>query len=93
MHVKGLMRLASYLRDRFSLNSDSGKAPLDIALEPAHFDQGLYVQSVIEALRKSSDTRQWVKVEIDNFILKEFLDCFFIIWSGHYNKIFNCKCN
>lgn len=63
MHVKGLMRLASYLRDRFSLNSESGKAPLDIALEPAHFDQGLYVQSVIEALRKSSETRQWIKVE------------------------------
>jgi len=63
MHVKGLMRLASYLRDRFSLTSDSGQPPLDISLEPAHFDQGLYVQSVIEALRKSSQTRQWEKVE------------------------------
>ncbi len=65
--MKGLMRLASYLRDRFSLTSDSGQPPLDISLEPAHFDQGLYVQSVIEALRKSSQTRQWEKVCTNDF--------------------------
>ena len=69
MHVKGLMRLASYLRDRFSLGAGVGAGggqnhhqQVDPTLEPAHFDQGLYVQSVIEALRKSNETRQWVKV-------------------------------
>jgi len=64
MHVKGLLRMASYLRDRFSLQqTESGHQPLDVYLEPSNFDQGLYVQSVIEALRKSNSSRQWVKVE------------------------------
>ncbi len=29
--------------------------------------QGLYVQSVIEALRKSNETRSWTKVSISDF--------------------------
>lgn len=58
IHMKGLMRMVSFLRDRFS-----GVEPqTDSVYEPALFDQGLYIQSVIEAMRKSSETRQWVKV-------------------------------
>jgi len=67
MHVKGLLRMASYLRDRFSLQqTENGQQPLDVYLEPSHFDQGLYVQSVVEALRKSNSSRQWVKVETND---------------------------
>jgi len=68
MHMKGLLRMANYLRDRFTGGGSGlgggGNLPngQDPSYEPALFDQGLYVQSVIEALRESSETRQWVKV-------------------------------
>lgn len=57
LHIKGLKRMAAFLFDKFSTNSSSSSSQ-----EPALFNQGLYVQSVIEALRKSHETRQWTKV-------------------------------
>jgi len=55
IQLKGLVRMVNYLRDRFTGLQDLG-------VKPSMFDQGLYVQSVMEALRSSSQTRQWVKV-------------------------------
>ena len=56
VHSVGLVRMLSDMKDVFlSRSRDHGAAT---------FSDGLYVQAVMEAIRKSSDTRQWRKVEM-----------------------------
>lgn len=59
-YIKGLCKMVSALRESFA--SDTWvKEPVQAA---ATFEDGLYVQAVLDAIRKSSDTRSWVKVSI-----------------------------
>ncbi|XP_052866983.1 glucose-fructose oxidoreductase domain-containing protein 1 [Anopheles cruzii] len=63
-YVKGLCKLVGALRDAFHPNKESAgwiKEPVQAA---ATFEDGLYVQAVLDAVRKSSDERCWTKVSI-----------------------------
>lgn len=61
-YIKGLCKMVSALRESFAQETSSWvKEPVQAA---ATFEDGLYVQAVLDAIRKSSDTRSWVKVNI-----------------------------
>lgn len=65
-YLKGLYKMMGALREAFLPVEDKHgwvKEPVAIA---ATFEDGLYVQAVINALRKSSNNRQWVRVEVMN---------------------------
>jgi len=71
IYLKGLVRMMSHMKEAFTSGSfgleqgDCGQQwgpdPCSVA---ATFDQGLYVQAVVEALRRSSASRQWTKVVV-----------------------------
>ncbi|XP_064466801.1 glucose-fructose oxidoreductase domain-containing protein 2-like [Ornithodoros turicata] len=63
-HVKGLVKMVGALRDAFAGRGSGqvwGKEPVSSA---ATFEDGLYIQAVIDAVRQSSKTREWVQVEL-----------------------------
>lgn len=61
-YIKGLCKMVSALRESFVQEPGSWvKEPVRSA---ATFEDGLYVQAVLDAIRKSSDTRSWVKVHV-----------------------------
>jgi len=71
IYLKGLVRMVSHMKDAFNnggfgvdqkdCGQQWGNDPASVA---ATFDQGLYVQAVVEALRRSNSSRQWTKVVI-----------------------------
>lgn len=63
-YVKGLCKMVGALRDAFHPNKESAgwiKEPVQAA---ATFEDGLYVQAVLDAVRKSSEDRCWTKVNV-----------------------------
>ncbi|XP_014243439.1 glucose-fructose oxidoreductase domain-containing protein 1 [Cimex lectularius] len=63
-YVKGLFKMVGALREAFlPLEDKRGwvKAPVALA---ATFEDSLYVQAVIDALRKSSVNREWTRVRV-----------------------------
>lgn len=64
LYIKGLNKMLTVLKESFT-ESDStwNKQPISSA---ATFNDGLYVQRVIEAIKKSNELRAWVKVECKN---------------------------
>lgn len=63
-YVKGMCKMISALKEAFlPVKEKAGwvKEPVCLA---ATFEDGLYVQAVLDAVRKSSQTREWVKVTI-----------------------------
>lgn len=62
--LKGLRKMIGALREAFQSVEDKRgwmKEPVSLA---ATFEDGLYVQAVIDALRRSSKNREWVKVNV-----------------------------
>lgn len=62
--IKGVCKMVSALREAFlPVKEKAGwiKEPVSLA---AGFEDGLYVQAVLSAIRESSQSRQWVKVQI-----------------------------
>lgn len=63
-YMKGLFKMMGALKEAFLPVEDKRgwiKEPVALA---ATFEDGLYVQAVIDALRKSSTNKEWVKVSI-----------------------------
>lgn len=61
-YIKGLCKMVGALRESFVQEPGSWvKEPVRAA---ATFEDGLYVQAVLDAIRQSSDTRSWVKVNV-----------------------------
>lgn len=63
-YAKGLCKMVGALREAFlPVKEKAGwiKEPVCLA---AGFEDGLYVQAVLSAIRESSQTRQWVQVNI-----------------------------
>ncbi|KAL1516895.1 hypothetical protein ABEB36_000731 [Hypothenemus hampei] len=63
-YVKGLCKMVSALREAFlPINDQAGwiKEPVCTA---ANFEDGLYVQAVLSAIRESALNKQWVKVTV-----------------------------
>jgi len=63
-YIKGLCKMVGALREAFlPVQEQKGwiKEPVQTA---ATFEDGLYVQAVLDAIRKSSEDRSWVKINI-----------------------------
>lgn len=61
-YVKGIAQMVSALRESFIQEQSSWiKEPVQAA---ATFEDGLYVQAVIDAVRRSSESKNWIKVSI-----------------------------
>lgn len=60
IHSIGMVRMIKALRDCFQARAEGR----EVDTGAASFSDGLYVQAVMEALRRSSETRQWRKVEM-----------------------------
>ncbi|XP_055379600.1 glucose-fructose oxidoreductase domain-containing protein 2 [Condylostylus longicornis] len=61
-YIKGLCKMVGALKESFSQNENAWvKEPVQAA---ANFEDGLYVRSVIDAICKSNECRNWCKVEI-----------------------------
>lgn len=59
-HINGMCKMIGALREAFIQEQSSWvKEPVQMA---ATFDDGLYVQAVLDAIRKSSDSKSWIKV-------------------------------
>lgn len=57
---KGLTKMIGALKDAF--NSSSGWAKEAVS-SAANFSDALYVQVVLEAIKRSSDSRTWIKID------------------------------
>lgn len=63
-YIKGLCKMVGALKEAFSQKDSSWvKEHVQVA---ATFEDGLYVQAVLEAIRKSSDSRTWQRVVISS---------------------------
>lgn len=61
-YIKGICKMMGALRESFVQEQSSWiKEPVRTA---ATFEDGLYVQAVLDAIRQSSDNKNWVKVQI-----------------------------
>lgn len=61
-YIKGICKMIGALRESFVQEQSSWvKEPVATA---ATFEDGLYVQAVLDAIRQSSDIKAWVKVQI-----------------------------
>lgn len=64
LYMKGLCKMIAALKESFAAKESSWvKEPVQAA---ATFEDGLYVQAVLEAIRKSSDTKTWQRVQINS---------------------------
>lgn len=57
---KGLMKMIGALKDAFTSSSGWAKEAVSLA---ANFSDALYVQVVLEAIKRSSDSRTWIKID------------------------------
>lgn len=63
-YMKGLLKMVGALKEAFAAREDLQswvKEPVTMA---ASFEDGQYIQAVVDAIRLSSKGREWVKVEI-----------------------------
>ncbi|RZF38040.1 hypothetical protein LSTR_LSTR006439 [Laodelphax striatellus] len=63
-YMKGLFKMMGALREAFLPVEDKRGWVKEPVASAATFEDGLYVQAVIDALRKSSVNREWVKISI-----------------------------
>lgn len=63
--IAGLLKLLGSLREAFNTpNGKEWKRESTVGLLGAGFEDGLYIQAVIQAIKKSSNECQWTKVSI-----------------------------
>lgn len=60
-YIKGMTKMVGALKEAFATSNGWAKEAVSSA---ANFNDALYVQSVLEAIRKSSENRAWIKVDM-----------------------------
>lgn len=63
-YLKGIIQFIEAVKDAFEKEEERQSYCTDPVRPAASFEDALYVQSVVEAIRKSSKTKQWIKVEV-----------------------------
>ncbi len=63
-YLKGLIKLVDSVKDAFKSIEDKHSWCKDPVTVAATFEDGQYVQTVVDAIRKSSKSREWVKVKV-----------------------------
>lgn len=61
-HLKGLIKLVDAVKDAFRFVEEKHGWSSEPVLSAATFVDGQYMQAVVDAVRQSSKTRQWVRV-------------------------------
>lgn len=59
-YIKGMMKMVGALKEAFATTTGWKKEAVSAA---ANFNDALHVQTVLEAIRKSSETRNWIKID------------------------------
>lgn len=62
--IKGICKMVAALKEAFDPVKEKAGWIKEPVCSAANFDDGLYVQAVLSAIRESSSTRQWVKVDV-----------------------------
>jgi predicted dehydrogenase len=62
-YIKGLTKMIGALKEAFTTSTGWAKEAVSSA---ANFSDALYVQVVLEAIKQSSDTRSWIKINQDD---------------------------
>lgn len=63
-YIKGLRKMIAALREAFQSVEDKKGWVKEPVFSASTFDDGLYVQAVIDALRQSNRQREWAKVNM-----------------------------
>ncbi|GIY84694.1 glucose-fructose oxidoreductase domain-containing protein 2 [Caerostris extrusa] len=63
-YMKGLLKMIGALKDAFATQEDLQSWVKEPVAMAATFEDGQYIQTVIDAIRLSSKAREWVKVEL-----------------------------
>ncbi|KAL6432528.1 hypothetical protein ACFW04_006832 [Cataglyphis niger] len=63
-YIKGLRKMIAALREAFQSVEDKRGWIKEPVFSASTFEDGLYVQAVIDALRESNNQREWAKVNI-----------------------------
>lgn len=63
-YLKGIIRLIEAVKDAFEKEEERQSFCKDPVLPAASFEDSLYVQTVVDAIRKSNKTKEWVKIEV-----------------------------
>ncbi|KFM82361.1 Glucose-fructose oxidoreductase domain-containing protein 1, partial [Stegodyphus mimosarum] len=63
-YMKGLLKMVGALKEAFASQEDLQSWVKEPVAMAASFEDGQYIQAVIDAIRLSSKGREWVKVEI-----------------------------
>lgn len=63
-YVKGFFKMIGSLKEAFLPVEDKSGWVKEPVADASTFEDGLYVQAVIDALYKSSARREWVRVEM-----------------------------
>ncbi|XP_017780164.1 PREDICTED: glucose-fructose oxidoreductase domain-containing protein 2 [Nicrophorus vespilloides] len=63
-YAKGLNKMVASLKEAFSPVKEKAGWIKESVCSAAGFEDGLYVQAVLSAIRESSQTRQWVTIDI-----------------------------
>lgn len=61
-YIKGMMKFVTTLKEAFASSSGWAKEAVSSA---ANFNDALYVQAVLGAIRKSSENRTWIKIDME----------------------------
>lgn len=63
-YMKGLLKMVCALKEAFASQEDLQSWVKEPVAMAASFEDGQYIQAVIDAIRLSSKTREWVKIEV-----------------------------
>ncbi|ELT96840.1 hypothetical protein CAPTEDRAFT_120941 [Capitella teleta] len=64
LQLKGLIKLIDSVKEAFKSGEDKHSWTKEPVAYAATFEDGQYVQTVVDAVRKSSKAREWVKVQV-----------------------------
>ncbi|XP_060066212.1 glucose-fructose oxidoreductase domain-containing protein 1-like [Ylistrum balloti] len=63
-YLKGIIRMIEAVKDAFEKEEERQRYCQDPVLQAANFEDSLYVQTVVDAIRKSNKTKEWMKVTV-----------------------------
>lgn len=63
-YLKGIIRLIESVKDAFEKEEERQSYCQDPVKVAANFEDSLYVQTVVDAIRKSNKSKEWIKIDI-----------------------------
>lgn len=63
-YLKGLIHMIEAVKDAFEKEEERQNWQAEPVASASNFEDALYVQTVVDAIRKSNKTKQWTKVDV-----------------------------